>query len=183
MAAHNRLKLEGQRFMRLVVTGSAGNHSNGESLWECQCDCGNTTTTTGNRLTSGNTKSCGCYHKIRTRSLFKKPLEFTGAGKVLSSYRKRARESGRVFELDRDYFTDLIQHNCYYCGAVPGNRWKVHETEFIYQGVDRIDNAEGYTLDNCVPCCMICNKMKKAMSSKEFLDHIGRIHENCNVIE
>ena len=179
----NEMDLTGQRFTRLVALEQAGFNHRNEILWKCKCDCGGLTTVVGGYLLSTNTKSCGCYHKIRTRSLFKKPLEFTGAGKVLSSYRKRARESGRVFELDRDYFTDLIQHNCYYCGAVPGNRWKVHETEFIYQGVDRIDNAEGYTLDNCVPCCMICNKMKKAMSSKEFLDHIGRIHENCNVIE
>jgi len=183
MAAHNRLKLEGQRFMRLVVTGSAGNHSNGESLWECQCDCGNTTTTTGNRLTSGNTKSCGCYHKIRTRSLFKKPPEETGLGRVFSTYKKSAREKGRDFELTKDQFGYLILEHCSYCGSVPVNKRNVHGHDFFYQGIDRVDNDKGYTLENCVPCCMICNKMKKAMSREEFLDHIGRIHENCNVIE
>lgn len=29
-------------------------------MWECMCDCGNTTIVAGNHLRSGETKSCGC---------------------------------------------------------------------------------------------------------------------------
>lgn len=29
-------------------------------MWECRCDCGNTTRVTSSSLASGNTKSCGC---------------------------------------------------------------------------------------------------------------------------
>jgi hypothetical protein len=36
-----------------------------KAFWSCKCDCGNTTIVPVNALRSGNTKSCGCYHKKR----------------------------------------------------------------------------------------------------------------------
>jgi len=181
--AANRLDLVGQKFARLTVLKFNGiSDKNGESLWSCNCDCGEVTITTGNRLTSGNTKSCGCYHKIRTRELFTKPLSFTGTGKVLSSYTKRAEKTGLPFGLSREEFGQLLQKDCLYCGGSPSNAWRVHDEDFIYQGIDRVDNERGYTVDNCVPCCMVCNKMKKAMPQGEFLNHIQKIHERCVTI-
>lgn len=41
----------------------------GMQIWEFQCDCGNTTTTTLNAAKSGTTKSCGCV--VRTHGLSK----------------------------------------------------------------------------------------------------------------
>lgn len=32
-------------------------------LWKCMCDCGNEILVSGNRLKSGNVKSCGCLQK------------------------------------------------------------------------------------------------------------------------
>lgn len=61
--AHNRLKLTGQRFGRLVVLAEAGDHqcpTGAKSLWHCQCDCGAKCDVYGSSLTSGNTRSCGC---------------------------------------------------------------------------------------------------------------------------
>lgn len=52
--------LTGQVFGKLTVVSFAG--SNGrKAMWSCKCECGNEKTVTGNNLTSGNTKSCGCY--------------------------------------------------------------------------------------------------------------------------
>ncbi len=39
----------------------------GEIQWVCRCDCGNTIVATVGRLTSGNTKSCGCYLKLENK--------------------------------------------------------------------------------------------------------------------
>lgn len=36
------------------------------SRWKCKCDCGNITYVNGTDLTSGNTRSCGCYKEQRT---------------------------------------------------------------------------------------------------------------------
>lgn len=57
-----REDLTGQRFGSLVVIGLSGKQTypSGESkyLWNCQCDCGNTCTPTGNSLKRGNTQTC-----------------------------------------------------------------------------------------------------------------------------
>lgn len=47
-------------------------------MWLCQCDCGNEVTVSGNRLRSGNTKSCGCLR----RELVSKRFKTHGAGKT-----------------------------------------------------------------------------------------------------
>lgn len=49
----------GQRFGRLTVMSRAGK-SNGAWQWNCQCECGKTSTPKGSRLVLGETKSCGC---------------------------------------------------------------------------------------------------------------------------
>jgi hypothetical protein len=51
--------LTGQRFGRLVVINR--DTSRKGVYWNCQCDCGNTTSVRSNSLTMGKTKSCGCY--------------------------------------------------------------------------------------------------------------------------
>lgn len=53
------LDLTGQRFNRLVAVATVRTAENGK-VWFCKCDCGNDVETTANRLTTGNTKSCGC---------------------------------------------------------------------------------------------------------------------------
>ena len=56
--------LTGQRFGRLTVVKRAPNKysKNGSrtTMWECVCDCGNTTITGAPNLTTGGTRSCGC---------------------------------------------------------------------------------------------------------------------------
>ncbi|ARK33948.1 AP2/ERF family transcription factor [Lactiplantibacillus plantarum] len=57
-----RVNLLGKRFGRLLVIeeepSKAGDHI---VFWKCQCDCGNIVLHSTNTLTSGNTKSCGCF--------------------------------------------------------------------------------------------------------------------------
>lgn len=53
--------LVGIRFGRLLVVRYAGLEKHGHALWFCVCDCGTEHTVRGNRLTSGDTKSCGCF--------------------------------------------------------------------------------------------------------------------------
>jgi hypothetical protein len=60
-----KLNLVGQKFGRLEVKEFAGISKNGNSIWDCLCDCGNITRVLGNNLKTGNTKSCGCLNKER----------------------------------------------------------------------------------------------------------------------
>ena len=50
----------GNKYGLLTVIEEAGRNSQGRTLWKCQCDCGNTTITTGKNLRRGYTSSCGC---------------------------------------------------------------------------------------------------------------------------
>ena len=56
-----RTNLCGLKFGKLTVIKRAENTTDYEgAFWECECDCGNTTITSGKRLRSGKTLSCGC---------------------------------------------------------------------------------------------------------------------------
>lgn len=50
----------GQRYGRLTVVAKTDRRVSNRVVWECRCDCGNTTYVTSNHLANGNTKSCGC---------------------------------------------------------------------------------------------------------------------------
>ena len=49
-----------QRFGRLVAIAPTKQVKNHSVVWECLCDCGNTTTTRLDTLISGDKQSCGC---------------------------------------------------------------------------------------------------------------------------
>lgn len=53
----------GKRFGRLVVINDTGKRKNRQKIWLCECDCGNKTEVPTKYLTSGDTKSCGCYRR------------------------------------------------------------------------------------------------------------------------
>lgn len=57
---------------------------------------------------------------------------------------------------------------CVYCGAV----------ERV--GIDRVDHTirDYANKDNCVPCCSLCNYMKKTFSLEKFLSHIELISDS-----
>lgn len=57
--------LTGQQFFYLTVLEHIGT-KNESALWKCQCKCGNIVEVTANKLTSGWTKSCGCYAREKS---------------------------------------------------------------------------------------------------------------------
>lgn len=68
--------LKGKRFGRLTVLGRGDSYinPNGTSrvVWNCLCDCGNTTNVFASALTQGLTRSCGCYKsEVKRKQLTK----------------------------------------------------------------------------------------------------------------
>jgi hypothetical protein len=57
--------ITGQEFGKLVVIGPTEKRVNKKIIWECKCDCGETTYSTATNLQIGNTKSCGCITNIK----------------------------------------------------------------------------------------------------------------------
>lgn len=76
----------------------------------------------------------------------------------------------------------MVKGNCHYCGIEPLQISKSQSNtgNYIYNGIDRIDNNLGYIIENCVSCCGRCNKIKDKMTSKEFLNHIEKIYKYNN---
>lgn len=58
----NFIDLSGRRFGKLSVIHRASNRAK-IVFWLCLCDCGNSSIVSRSCLTSGNTKSCGCYRR------------------------------------------------------------------------------------------------------------------------
>lgn len=60
--------LIGRKFGWLSVISYAGVDNNRQTLYQCKCDCGRIYITTGNKLLTGHTRSCGCM-KYKMRNL------------------------------------------------------------------------------------------------------------------
>lgn len=62
------LDLKNQKFGKLTVIGRESNNRYGQSMWLCQCECGNSVIVNGRDLRNGHTKSCGCLHNKQSRN-------------------------------------------------------------------------------------------------------------------
>ena len=86
------------------------------------------------------------------------------------SLRSGAKRRNLLWELTREQFMSFWQKPCVYCGdAIPAI------------GLDRIDSTKGYTMENLVPCCTTCNRMKSQLSLNEFLERCARIAQRMDV--
>ena len=99
-------------------------------------------------------------------------------------YRKRKNDARRrkiKWNLPFKYFLYLSKKNCFFCDAEPNNeisksigvaRSKKH---IKFQGIDRIDSKLGYSKNNVLPCCWVCNKIKSNKNAREFLCHVQKM--------
>lgn len=165
--------LSGRRYGRLSVTDEFI-RSGKKNLphWKCICDCGQIKYVRAGALKRGTTTSCGC--KVR------RPDGIAARNLIYAQYRQKSKMYGRDFQITVEQFEKITSHDCVYCGATPANVGVTkHDTgKFIYNGIDRIDNDKGYTLDNCAPCCETCNRAKLQMSKEEFLNWIKRVYNH-----
>ncbi len=85
------LDLVGQKFGKLTVIEKAG--SNGvNTLFKCQCDCGNIKTIVGVDIKKGHYVSCGCVHpRLKTKMYREHPLYDVWKGMKARCYDKKHR--------------------------------------------------------------------------------------------
>ena len=86
--------------------------------------------------------------------------------KRIRDYKGGAVARGLDWEISSEYFATLIAASCEYCGGEGG-------------GVDRINSGKGYIPGNVVPCCKVCNMMKRDYHVGDFLSHAKRIAAHC----
>jgi len=67
-----RKDLTGKRYGRLIVLGLTERRTkSGNAVWLCKCDCGTEKEVSTDKLTNGNTRSCGCLARDITRARVK----------------------------------------------------------------------------------------------------------------
>jgi hypothetical protein len=191
--AYNFDDKTGRRYGRLVVLGLSYietlKSGKKRSIWLCQCDCGNKCKIRATNLTCKITKSCGCLAKEKMNDFIqdhvKKAPGIRCRNIIYSSYKIGAKKRKLGFDLSIEQFVELTSKNCFYCGELPSNIKKSEygHGEFIYNGLDRINNNLGYTLSNVTPCCAKCNFMKRALKQKDFISQAHKISHWRNLNE
>lgn len=181
--------LLGQRFGRLTIIKRAENTKTKKTFWRAKCDCGNEHFASGANLKAGHVESCGCLFKELSKERSYKNIvraKLSGESafnELLSRYIRGAKSRGHLFLLNRQQFKDLVAQDCYYCGATPArtvftekrlnkNRYNGN---FWYNGIDRKDNSLGYTTDNSLPCCLVCNHAKHQMTFDEYVLYLNNL--------
>lgn len=182
--------LTGKRFGKLVVISKAGSIiKNGRSkvYWTCICDCGVSRDIMGESLVSGNTTACGCVRKenaFRLKAYNKLPDGEASFNSLYKALCIRAGKKQIELQISKEEFKILTKKNCYYCGVPPqqSHSNRIGSTQYVYNGLDRIDNSLGYTLNNVVPCCGRCNRMKGILTQDFFIKHVIKIQKYlCSV--
>lgn len=166
----------GNRYGRWLVLSRAAENKGGSAAWVCHCDCGTVRAVKSDSLHSGRSKSCGCLHFVR----FSLPSGVAAFNDIFRNARRRAMASGREWKLTKEQVRFLTKQDCYYCGQAPSQSMggKRHNGFYTYNGLDRVDNTKGYTIENVVPCCGTCNIAKRATSLNEFRDWIAKAYNH-----
>lgn len=149
------LEMIGNVYGRLTVVNLSHTDAKYNKFWNCNCTCGNTSVVRGSRLTTGKTKSCGCYAKE-----FRDNLENTA-----KTERRNITRRSYALMLDRCY-NENYQNYSHFGGAgiTVCDRWRFgDETKtgwecfFADMGpkpkgyiLGRKIKTEPYQLNNCV---------------------------------
>jgi hypothetical protein len=174
-----RIDIVGQKFERLLVL----EYNSNKKSYLCQCDCGNLTHARSWYLRNGKHKSCGCLQKELLAKRCYKDNYIGLKNEIYKNYLKAAKRRNYSFELSKEIFYKLINGDCHYCGIKPNTKWFgtkrtiIDVSEFRYNGVDRVDNNIGYTLENSVSCCKICNNAKNTLTTEEFLNWVNLVYQ------
>ena len=75
--------------------------------------------------------------------------------------------SRNFIPLPREVWIEIVKKPCFYCNNINNTL-----------GIDRIDNNIGYTKENAVSCCGICNRMKMNSTFNDFLNRCYMISNN-----
>jgi len=172
------IDITNKKFGRWVILKDPGD---GKVL--ALCECSTKKWVNKYNVIRGTSKGCGCVKS--------KPGN-VGFYLLYQSYKIRSRQREIDFLLTKNEFKKITSQNCFYCGSPPSQIKQNHykskiksrrkaasdNTKYIYNGVDRVDNEKGYTVENSVPCCLHCNFAKAQMTQDQFRDLIINIYYN-----
>lgn len=149
--------IAGMRFNRLIALEPTDKRYRRCIVWKCQCDCGSMVYVAANRLRNNNVMSCGCLNLELSGERLKKVNTTHGERrtrlhKIWSSMKERCNNpnnpaykhyGGRGIKVCEEW-NDFL----------PFRDWAMShgydkDAPFGQCTIDRIDNDEGYSPDNC----------------------------------
>ena len=182
LAGRAKIKnLNGLTFGRLRVIKLVPGEEH-RTNWLCQCSCGQEVIIPSLRLLNGHTKSCGCLLE-ELRAKRRLPKGRSAFNSLFAGMKYKAGRRNYKWDLSKKEFEYLIRQPCYYCGIEPKqiyriNFYLVNSSSYIYNGIDRVDNDQGYNFNNCVSCCGKCNKAKLDREIIEFRAWIIQVYHH-----
>lgn len=181
-----RIDLTGQKFGRLTVLDFYGSDKRRESIWRCQCECGNITNVLSSNLRKGYTKSCGCLQKEKAgKNTPIKDLSNMLFGQLTVLYPTSQRLNGQVVwhckctcgkEIDvRSY--NLISGNTFSCGCLKQS----HGEYLIEQLLQK--NSIQYEKEKTFPSCVFNDTKQLAqfdfyVNNQYIIEFDGEQHFN-----
>jgi hypothetical protein len=141
---------KGDRFSHLEAMSFLGRDHNGHRRWLFKCDCGNRKEISEAHVTSGRTKSCGCFRKAVTTE------RMTRHGEAKRTNRTRTYKAWGSM-VARCTIKSATGYDRYGgAGVTVCDRWKAFENFLADMGecpagmsIERMDNSKGYEPANC----------------------------------
>jgi hypothetical protein len=158
-----------------------------------RCLCGVEFQVQWSNIVANKCRSClNCSAKGRNLGKKKFGGDAVNRKQAMWAYQRGAKKRGLLWDLTTEQFDALTAEACFYCGLPPSNVYFLKNKDgapragdpFVYSGIDRIDAGRGYTPDNTVPCCTICNMAKMDRPLHEMIAWAARFlnkmmeHEN-----
>ena len=143
--------LTNMRFGRLTALKCIGTTKYGNLIWECKCDCGNIHTVASAKLIQGKIRSCGCLKKEQNI----KKLEthgITTGGKprtfiIWNGMKARCYNPKSVSY--KNYGAKGIRMCPEWLSFENFHNWAINHGYADDLQIDRIDNSQGYSPENC----------------------------------
>lgn len=132
------------------------------------------------------TKLCTGCDKVRPSIMFNLKRRGSKCKECVSSYHRNLRIQQRfdprrclpdllrsakkrgLTVADEDKLCQKMLEACFYCNSSTAEQDQL-------SGIDRVDATQGYNDDNTVPCCSVCNYIKRCMSMDYFYERVGKI--------
>lgn len=145
--------LVGKRFSMLVVLDIIGRDKHNNKMCLCKCDCGNETTVRASSLRLGHTKSCGCLQK-KAVSLKNVERLTKHGGRHTRLYTTWCNMKLRCYNRKHQYYYLYGERGITVCDEWLHNfsafkNWAMANGYGEDLTIDRIDNDQGYSPDNC----------------------------------
>lgn len=131
----------GDRFGRLTVVQRLASDRNGNAVWLCECDCGNSTTATTAKMKTGRKVSCGCWRN-RQNGHSRERLYVIWRGMM-----------SRCNDPRHDHYMNYGGRGISVCeewrSFLPFREWAIANGYTDEMSIDRIDNDGDYQPGNC----------------------------------